>query len=163
MVKTVSLLYGGNIGETLLAFEKATAILEKEIGLVYRQSSVYRSQAWGYDSENDFMNQLVLFRTELKAQQVLGFCLETESLLGRQRKTSSGYNDRTIDIDILYMDELILSTDQLTIPHPRLHERLFALLPLCDIIPEFIHPVLGKSNKSLLSLCPDKTVIEKLD
>ena len=162
-VKTICLLYGGNMGETLAVFEKATAMLVKKIGPVYRQSSVYRSQAWGYESKNDFINQLVLFKTEFKAQQVLHYCLETESLLGRKRNNSPGYSDRTIDIDILYMDDLILSTDQLTIPHPRLHERLFALLPLCDVIPEFIHPVLQKSNKSLLDLCPDKSTIEKLD
>ena len=163
MVKTIGLLYGGNIGETLLAFEKATSILKKKIGPVYKQSAIYRSPAWGYNSENDYINQLVLFKTRLTAQQILGFCLETETRLGRQRSQSPGYTDRIIDIDILYMEDLVLHTAQLTIPHPRLHERLFALVPLCELIPEFIHPVLQKSNKSLLSLCPDKTVINKLD
>ena len=163
MVKIVCLLYGGNIGDPLNSFTRATKILANQLGIFYKQSSIYRSQTWGYESENDFMNQLVLFKTELKAQHILEFCLETEYMLGRQRNTSCGYTDRTIDIDILYMEDLILNTDQLTIPHPKLHERLFALLPLCDIIPEFIHPVLGKSNKSLLALCPDKSIIEKLD
>ena len=163
MVKTVALLYGGNIGETWAAFEKATAILVEKIGEVYQQSSVYRSKSWGYESNNDFLNQLVLFKTNLSAHKLLKICLETESLLGRQRNSSIGYSDRVIDIDILYLDDLVLNTSELTIPHPRLHERLFALVPLCELMPEFIHPVLQKSNKSLLSLCPDKTVIEKLD
>jgi 2-amino-4-hydroxy-6-hydroxymethyldihydropteridine diphosphokinase len=147
----------------MLVFEKATTILEKELGSFYIQSSTFRSGAWGYKSENKFLNQLVIFKTDLSARDILKICLDTEIKLGRERNALSGYSDRVIDIDILYIDDLVLNDDQLIIPHPRLQDRLFALVPLCEVIPEFIHPVLQKSNKSLLSLCPDNTIIEKLD
>lgn len=162
-MKTVSLLYGGNIGKSIFVFERATKILEKKLGPLFFQSSLYRSKAWGYKSKNDYLNRLVLFKTELGAQEVLEICLNTEVLLGRERNNQSGYADRIIDIDILYLDDLVFDNDTLTIPHPRLHKRLFALLPLCEVIPEFIHPVLQKSNKSLLDLCPDKSIIDRLD
>jgi 2-amino-4-hydroxy-6-hydroxymethyldihydropteridine diphosphokinase len=163
MVKKVALLYGGNIGETLFMFEQATSILEKKIGMVFAQSSTYKSDAWGYNSENDFLNRLVIFKTGLSASEVLQVCLETELILGRKRNKLNYYSDRVIDIDILYMENLILNSKKLILPHPRLQDRLFALIPLCEVIPEFMHPVLQKSNKSLLSLCPDNTTIEKLD
>jgi 2-amino-4-hydroxy-6-hydroxymethyldihydropteridine diphosphokinase len=105
----------------------------------------------------------VIFKTDLEAPDILKICLDTEIKLGRERNALSGYSDRVIDIDILYIDDLVLNDKQLIIPHPRLQDRLFALVPLCEVIPEFIHPVLQKSNKSLLSLCPDNTIIEKLD
>lgn len=163
MVKTVSLLFGGNIGETRLIFEKAAKQLELKIGPISKHSSIYQSKAWGYKSENDFLNQLWLFKTRLSAIMILKACLEIEQILGRQRNSMYGYSDRIIDIDILYFEDLIIETQDLIIPHPKLQDRLFALEPLNEIIPDFIHPVFKKSNKSLLSLCPDKSIIEKLD
>ena len=162
-MKTVSLLFGGNIGDTKVAFEKASKLLQQKIGPISASSAIYRSKAWGYQSENNFLNQLYLFKSKLSANQILKICLETEHSLGRQRNSNSGYTDRIIDIDILYLDDLIIDTDELTIPHPKLQERLFALMPLNEVIPDFIHPVFQKTNKSLLSLCPDKSIIEKLD
>lgn len=163
MVKTVSLLFGGNIGETRLEFEKASKLLQQKIGPISKRSAIYRSKAWGYQSTNDFSNQLYLFNTRLSVKMILNACLETEQILGRQRNSIHGYSDRIIDIDILYFEDLIIETQDLIIPHPKLQERLFALLPLNEIIPDFIHPVFKKTNKSLLSLCPDKGFIEKLD
>jgi len=163
VVKTVSLLFGGNIGETRLEFEKASKLLQQKIGPISKRSAIYRSKAWGYQSTNDFSNQLYLFNTRLSVKMILNACLETEQILGRQRNSIHGYSDRIIDIDILYFEDLIIETQDLIIPHPKLQERLFALLPLNEIIPDFIHPVFKKTNKSLLSLCPDKGFIEKLD
>ena len=162
-MKTVSLLFGGNIGNPAVVFEKASQLLQQKIGAISASSAIYRSKAWGYQSENDYLNQLFLFETRLSAEMILEACLETEQILGRQRSSVHGYSDRIIDIDILYFEDLIIKTEDLTIPHPKLQERLFALLPLTEIAPNFIHPVFQKTNKSLLSLCPDKSIIEKLD
>jgi len=162
-MKTVSLLFGGNIGETKVVFEKASQLLQQKIGSISARSSIYRSKAWGYESKNDFLNQLFFFETRLSAEMILEICLEAEQILGRQRNSGQGYSDRIIDIDILYLEDLIIETEDLTIPHPKLQERLFALLPLNEIAPNFIHPVFKKTNKSLLSLCPDKSKIEKLN
>ena len=161
-MKTVCLLYGGNIGESDYFFERATGILKNVIGNSTVSSSVYVSDAWGFTSDNKFLNKLVLFETDLSAEDVLTTCLETEEFLGRLRSSMPGYSDRLIDIDVLYMEDIIINTKQLILPHPRLQDRLFALVPLCEVIPEFIHPVLQKSNKSLLSLCNDKSKVEKL-
>ena len=163
MVKTISLLFGGNIGNTAVVFEKASQLLKQKIGPIGARSAIYRSKAWGYESENDFLNQLFLFKTRLSAEMILEACLEAEQILGRHRNSRHGYSDRIIDIDILYFEDLIIETEDLIIPHPKLQERLFALLPLTEIAPNFIHPVFQKTNKSLLSLCPDKSIIEKLD
>ena len=163
MVKTVSLLFGGNIGESLVVFEKASKLIQQKIGQISACSAVYKSKAWGYESENDYLNQLYLFKTQLEASEILKVCLETEQLLGRERNLKAGYADRLIDIDILYLDNLIIDTEKLTLPHPRLHKRLFALVPLNEVIPDFIHPIFKKSHKSLLSLCPDNNFIEKLE
>lgn len=163
MVKTVYLLIGGNLGDARSEIRKATALLSAALGQIKGLSSIYRSEAWGYESENNFYNQLIVIKTQLTAQQILTVCKEIEHLLGRQKNTTPGYSDRLIDIDILYLDDIVIKSERLIIPHPRLHKRLFALLPLNEIIPEFIHPVLKKSNKSLLSLCPDTNFIEKLD
>ena len=163
MVKTVSLLFGGNLGETIDVFDKASKLLQQKIGSISARSAIYRSKAWGYQSENDYLNQLFLFKTSLSAQMILESCLETEQILGRQRISRHSYSDRIIDIDILYFEDMIIESEDLIVPHPKLQERLFALLPLNEIVPNFIHPVFQKTNKSLLSLCPDKSIIEKLD
>jgi len=162
-MKTVSLLFGGNIGKTRVIFEKASQLLQQKIGSINARSAIYQSKAWGYQSENDYLNQLFLFETLLSAEKILEICLETELILGRQRNSGHGYSDRVIDIDILYFEDLIIETEDLIVPHPKLQERLFALMPLNEIEPNFIHPVFQKTNKSLLSLCPDKSIIEKLD
>lgn len=158
----IVILLGGNIGDTHALFEEAVLRLKESDFENFSCSSVYRSASWGYESENDYLNQVVTFDSDSDPIMILQKCLSIEEQLGRLRRETDGYADRPIDIDILYIDSLIIKDDQLQVPHPRLHLRKFTLAPLNEILPEFIHPILKNDHKSLLLLCPDKSKVEKV-
>ena len=157
----VFLLLGGNIGDVTATFEAvASALIELDISIT-NKSSVYSSPAWGYASTNVFYNQVFEFQTSLTPGILLDQLLDIEKQLGRMRQ-SEGYSDRTIDLDILFYNDNIVSTEKLEIPHPRLHLRRFTLVPLVEIDPAFIHPVLKTSLKDLLEICTDSNEVEKI-
>ena len=124
------------------------------------KSSLYSSEAWGYSSENVFLNQVLILENNKKVENILLDCLSIEKELGRDRRDSTEYTDRPIDIDILYIDRLVIESENLNIPHPRMHLRRFTLAPLAEILPDFIHPILKKDHKSLLLLCADSSKVE---
>ncbi len=161
-MKTVVLL-GGNLGDSKALFAKAIRLLGENGFSLLTKSKLYRSSAWGYESENCYLNQVILFETEKDPQQLLKVTLVVEKELGRIRKIEKNYTDRPIDIDILYLNDQIIENDNLIIPHPRLHLRKFTLEPLVEILPYFIHPILKKDHKSLLLLCPDSNTVEAID
>ena len=143
---------GGNKNDTLFSFNEAIKFLEKDIGNILSQSKVHTSKAWGFkEKTNDFLNQIIEIKTELSPLEILKITQEIETKLGRKSKSISAiYQDRVIDIDILFYGNLILKSPKLTIPHYLLHEREFILKPLSEIKPNFIHPVLNKTIKNLL-------------
>lgn len=161
-MKTVVILLGGNTGNVPLTFKSCIQEFEDEGYLVFDLSSIYQSSAWGYESENLFYNQLIVIHTNHNPQQVLANALAIENKLGRVRTSSSDYVDRPIDIDIIFYESDIVTTENLIIPHPRLHLRKFCLVPLMEIMPNFIHPSLNKSIEQLLEECTDKSVISSL-
>ncbi len=117
-------------------------------------SAIYESRSWGYKSENLFYNQCIEIRTD----QGLGDCLdliqEIECFFGREREGAE-YQDRKLDIDILFYNEIIADTELLKVPHPRLHQRKFVLIPLVEILPDLVHPVFHKTISELLLRCED--------
>jgi 2-amino-4-hydroxy-6-hydroxymethyldihydropteridine diphosphokinase len=137
--------------------------LKKEVGKLTAKSSLYTSEAWGFRSEDLFVNAVVKLQTNKPAQEVLRLVLEIETHLGRTRKKLKGYQSRTIDIDILFYDNQIITEENLVIPHPRLHQRRFTLEPLHQIAPDLFHPVLKKSVAELLDICTDKLCVTKLE
>ncbi len=141
---------------------KATASLELHVGKLVAKSSVYVSPPWGYNSSNEYYNQVLLFDTKLEPDHLLHFCLRIEKLLGRVRSDDEGYADRTIDIDILYYGESILETEALHVPHPRMHLRKFCLLPLFEVNPDWVHPLLKKDLIHLIDHCEDDSEISRL-
>ena len=161
-MKTVVLL-GGNLGDSKKLFVQAIKLLSEKGFRPIIQSKLYRSSAWGYESENCYLNQVILFETDNDPQQLLKVTLAVEKELGRIRKIEKNYSDRPIDIDLLYLNHQIIEKDDLIIPHPRLHLRRFTLEPLVEILPDFIHPILKKDHKSLLLLCPDSNIVEAID
>lgn len=156
-------IFGSNSGDKYRLIEQAIDLLEAETGKVTLVSSYYKTEPWGFECEENFLNRVVVFETNLRPEFFLQAALDTENQLGRTR-TSQGprYTSRPIDIDILFYGTEIIDTPTLTIPHPRLAERNFVLTPLCEILPEFMHPTLHKSVQTLWKECPDKSEVKKL-
>lgn len=156
----IIILLGGNLGDSRLLFNKSIQLFKDYGYLLVQKSSLYSSEAWGYSSENEFLNQVLILENNKKAEDILMDCLSIEKELGRERRNSVEYRDRPIDIDILYIDRLIIEKENLTVPHPRMHLRRFTLAPLAEVLPDFIHPILKKDHKSLLLLCKDPSQVE---
>ncbi len=129
-------------------------------GDILKRSPVYESPPWGFDHPVAFLNQALEVKTDHSPQELLTILLDIERSLGRTGNKGT-YEARTIDIDILLYDDIILSTKDLIIPHPRMHLRRFTMKPIADIAPGMIHPVLGKSMEELLRTCKDKDTIRK--
>lgn len=157
----IVILLGSNIGDRQLALEEAKLMIYKRIGKLIQSSSLFESEPWGFKHKNYFLNQVIVVETSLPPHDLLKELLIIEKMLGRKRE-NSGYSSRIIDLDILFYNNLIISEDYLKIPHPRLHERRFTLLPLDEILPDYIHPLLKKSVSSLLNECEDSLVVRKL-
>jgi 2-amino-4-hydroxy-6-hydroxymethyldihydropteridine diphosphokinase len=137
-------------------------LIDKEIGQVTKSSSVYESEPWGFSSDQQFLNQVVVVESELSPNEMLDEIHIIEAKLGRKR-SSAGYQSRTMDIDILFYDDLMVNESDLVIPHPRLHERRFTLLPLAEIAGDFIHPVLSESMDALAEECSDTSKVELIN
>ena len=149
------ILLGSNIGNKKVLLLRAKQLLEAQLGKCLQISSLYESEAWGFKSENTFLNQVLSFETKLNPKKVLQIGLEIEKELGRIKKNGS-YISRTIDVDILFYGDKIIDEIDLEIPHPRLHLRRFTLVPLAELMPNFVHPKLKKTINELLLSCQDK-------
>jgi 2-amino-4-hydroxy-6-hydroxymethyldihydropteridine diphosphokinase len=156
----VYLCLGGNLGDGLANLNRACELIENKAGKIMLKSSVYRSQAWGMDKAPDFFNQVIKIETEISAQVLIGGLLEIEKEMGRERKGELAYQNRIMDIDILFFNKEVIKTDNLEIPHPRLHLRNFVLRPMLEIVPDFMHPVFNKTIRELAEICPDKGEIK---
>ena len=139
---------GSNLGDRQRNIENAISILGSQSSTkVTAISEMYVTKPVGYTEQEDFVNGAVEIRTLLSPYQLLDFLHSIEMQLKRERIIHWG--PRTIDLDILYYGNLLISDDRLVVPHPRMHERLFAVKPMCDIAPYIIHPLLGKSMLEL--------------
>lgn len=148
---TVFLGIGTNLGDKEENITQAVDHIADSIGHMVMVSSYFYSKPWGFESDNDFVNVVVMVESDFSPTSILHITQRIEEEMGREKKSvSDSYSDRIIDIDILYYDSLILNTPELKIPHPLLQERDFALFPLAEIAPDFIHPGLHKSSAELL-------------
>lgn len=147
MPQTIYLALGTNLGDRLANLRAAIAALAPQVR-VEAESRIYETPPWGFLDQPAFLNMAVRAQTDLPPADLLTFLKQLESELGRVPTFRNG--PRLIDIDILFYDDLVLNTPPLVIPHPRLHERDFVLVPLADIAPDFIHPVLHQSIRTLL-------------
>jgi len=158
----VYLCLGGNLGNCLVNLNKASELIANRVGNVTGLSSVYQSQAWGMNAAPDFFNQVIKVETRLTAKDLIIVLLEIEKTLGRERTETTGYQNRIMDIDVLFFNDEVIKTDTLEIPHPRLHLRNFVLFPLQEIASNFMHPILKKTSTELVKSSPDKGEIKKL-
>lgn len=158
----VVVLLGGNEGNVQEIFQQCITEINSAGFELKTSSNIYQSAAWGYESDHAYLNQALVFTTQLAPMPVLNILLEVEKKLGRTRTMASGYTDRPIDIDIMFYDDLIINSKELTIPHPRLHHRKFCLVPLNELMPELVHPLLNQSMAELLLNCNDPSEVKPL-
>ncbi|MEJ8802103.1 2-amino-4-hydroxy-6-hydroxymethyldihydropteridine diphosphokinase [Pontibacter sp. H249] len=154
----VYLLLGGNLGNRTLYLQQARESINHRVGIIAQSSKVYETAAWGKTDQPTFLNQVLEVETILSPEEALQSINAIEQELGRVRLEHWGA--RVIDIDILFYDDLVQQTQRLTIPHPQLHLRRFTLMPLTEIAPNLVHPVLGKSTTVLLENCPDELEVK---
>ena len=155
------LLLGGNQGDRKKLLSEAVQLISERVGEVRLRSSLYETEPWGFEAEQKFINQAVVVATKLTALEVLRRVLAIEKELGRVRE-GKGYSSRTMDIDVMFYGSDTYETSDLIVPHPRLHLRRFVLVPLCEIISDFVHPKFGKTLSELLETCPDKGEVVRL-
>ncbi len=144
---------GSNEGDRSGLLSEAVARIEEECGELVAVSHLYETAAWGLESQPDFLNMALCISTQLAPIDLLAAIRQIETHMGRQRTVKWG--QRTLDIDILFYESMIISEPNLSVPHPHLHERRFVLMPLAEIAADFVHPDLKKSVKELLKACPD--------
>ena len=158
---TTYFLLGSNEGNRRQWLQQAIDAIEPSCGPIVKKSALYQTAAWGKEDQPDFLNMVIEVKTILSPEQLLKAVQEIELQLGRQRKVKWG--QRTLDIDILFYGDAVIHTDRLVVPHPFLQERRFTLLPLQEIAPELMHPVLQKDVTTLLRECPDLLEVKKID
>ncbi len=154
------LILGSNIGDRISNIETAVNKIRTNVGQVVRASSIYLTEPWGHKEQATFYNQVVEIKTELDAFETLNKLLAIEESMGRVRKKK--WAERIIDIDILYFDDQVISKENLSIPHPGIPDRRFVLVPLCELIPDHIHPELNVSNDDLLKATKDHLGVKKV-
>jgi 2-amino-4-hydroxy-6-hydroxymethyldihydropteridine diphosphokinase len=159
-MKKVFLGLGTNLGDREANLKMAVGRIIENIGPVVRLSSVYETEPWGFHTEEMFLNMVAEVETKLRPSGLLGRMLMIEAEMGRLRH-GKGYSSRIIDLDILLYGEKIMDTQILAIPHPKIPERRFVLVPLCEIAPDLVHPVLKKDIRTLLKDCNDKAEVKK--
>ena len=128
----------------------AAASLAERVGDVLALSSIYETEPWGFESENRFLNAVIVLRTGLSPFDLLDATRLIEIEMGRIEKSDGTYQDRVIDIDLLMVDDRIIRTRRLTLPHPLMHERLFVMEPLAEVAPEVRHPLTGRTMREIL-------------
>lgn len=154
-LQTVYLLLGSNLGNSKEILDKAIELLTEKIGVIISQSKDYETKPWGVTDQPDFLNLAIAIHTKLKPLEILEQTQSIENQLGRVRKERWGA--RLIDIDIMFYGDEIIDEPNLKVPHPLIQERDFALIPLAEIAPNFVHPVLGKTVLELSESLIERT------
>ena len=174
-MKTI-LLLGSNRGDKLSIIEQASQMVSDLSTGEIILSPLYKSEPWGFNADEWFLNRAVFIDTEMGPEELLEKILSIEKILGRVRgeecrKNQMGeeecgaereYSSREIDIDIIFYGSLVCKSEKLTLPHPRMHLRRFVLEPVAQIAPDFIHPGLGITVEQLLSECEDNSIVTKM-
>ena len=156
----VYLSIGSNKGNRSVLINKAIDEIEKKIGKIISRSSIYQSKSWGFDS-NDFYNLSLLIDTDIEPKSLLINLKKIEKSMGKEDIVGS-YSDRFIDIDILFYDNIIIDSEDLKIPHPKIEIRKFVLVPMLEIADDYVHPILNKTIRQLDNECDDQGIPLKI-
>jgi 2-amino-4-hydroxy-6-hydroxymethyldihydropteridine diphosphokinase len=157
----IFLITGGNIGDRKKNLQTAANAIEENIGNIIKSSSIYETEAWGNTDQAAFYNQVHIVESELAAKEIMNKILAIEKKMGRIRTIKNAA--RIIDIDILFFNNEIINDPILTIPHKEISNRRFVLMPLSELDPDLVHPVLNLSINKLLSICKDPLNVTRLE
>lgn len=156
---TIYVSLGSNLGHREAHLQFACEAIEQKFGSVLK-SSIYETAPWGHLEQPAFLNQVIAFTSSDDPHQLLLYLQSLERQRDRQREQHWGA--RTLDIDILYIGEQTISTPDINVPHPLMIERRFVLIPLNELAPQVVHPVLKKTTAELLRDCADQSDVKKL-
>lgn len=152
------------MGDRKLNIELAYAMITQSTGTIRQKSSLYETPPWGFESTSNFINTVVLLETYLDLEELFKKLKQIEKEIGRTKTANSTtYEDRIIDIDILDFNGKISHSDELTVPHPRIEMRNFVLIPLAEIAPNWIHPLLKRPVNKLILNLNDQSKVERLN
>ena len=160
MIYKACILLGSNLEDRYGLLQTAEQYIQAGIGKIVRTSSIYTTKAWGLKEQPDFLNKVIQLETTLAPLEVLERLLSIENEMGRTRTEKWG--PRLIDLDLLFYDTLVYKDAELTIPHPGIPYRKFTLVPMLEILPEFIHPVFGKTIRELAEKCEDESEVTRI-
>lgn len=151
---------GSNQGHKVGHIVSALVLIEKEIGPIHATSSFYETAAWGVEEQEDFVNMAIKVETYLSPTELILAVAKIENKLGRKRVVKWG--PRIIDIDIILYGDLVIKQENLEIPHPRMGDRRFVLVPMVEIAADDIHPITKLTLKEMLDVCADQLTVKKL-
>ncbi len=160
MISGIYLLLGSNLADKRVNIQRAFDLIDLKIGKIILKSSLYETEPWGIKDQNKYLNQVLKVTSQCSPKNLLEKCNEIESIIGRKR--SEKWGERIIDIDILYYGDLVISDNELIIPHPEIQNRRFTLELLVELAPDLIHPLLQKDQKQLLLECTDPLWVKKI-
>lgn len=161
-VDDIVLSLGSNLGDRKANLQTALKLLEESYIIeINKISPIYETEPKGFKEQNNFLNLCVCCRSQHGINELLGLIKSVEHYIGRLVR--GRWQEREIDIDIIFFHDMIINTPNIIIPHARMHERRFVLQPLCDILPDGIHPLLNKTIKQLLHDCGDNSEVKLLN